>query len=159
MNEYYNLHCNKCGNINKKHIININKQSDIPHYIKYRDEFNNYNFYVYEVYCDTCKNITDHYCVDSGISDIIYLLNKNGLITNSCCEGHLDNVLHKRAYISFNTIYHDRFDMSNELLKYWKLTGSYETIIEIRRDTPIEYLQEKRHLKDLEKYIINYIGG
>lgn len=114
--------------------------------------------------CPNCKQNRVHIIIDKRISKIVSILNKNGLVTKFCCEGHfgVHNISH--SYISFYSKESiDKFDMNNPLLNKWKIDNNdgkapYGYCLRTNRDIcTINDFIDGTYLKELEEYILTYI--
>lgn len=114
--------------------------------------------------CPNCKQNRVHIIIDKRISKIVSILNKNGLVTKFCCEGHFGTHNISHSYISFYSKESiDKFDMNNPLLNKWKIANNdgkapYGYCLRTNRDIcTINDFIDGTYLKELEEYILTCI--
>ena len=114
--------------------------------------------------CPNCKQNRVHIIIDKRISKIVSILNKNGLVTKFCCEGHFGTHNISHSYISFYSKESiDKFDTGNPLLNKWKIDNNdgkapYGYCLRTNRDIcTINDFIDGTYLKELEEYILTYI--
>lgn len=112
--------------------------------------------------CPHCQKVTMCIIVDKYFSKIISKLNKAGIKTDYCCEGHVSDQIEmcEFAYLSFDAYYRQYFDIRHPLLRWWYLDESVSMngelariYLRIKEDCPLRYYKEKRHCIELEEYI------
>lgn len=112
--------------------------------------------------CPNCEKVTRGLIIDSNFANIIASLNRAGIKTDYCCEGHAheNRNLCEFAYLSFDAHYRSYFDMSHPLLRWWYMDehvtivhGLTRIILRIKEDCPLYYYMRKIHCKELKDYV------
>lgn len=118
--------------------------------------------YNIKLFCSHCNKDTVHVSIDYRLGQIISVLNKAGIYTNFCCEGHLERNDISAPYISFIS-YDDllKFDTENELLYLWykeidSVNSRYILRVNFSKLTVDDFIN-LRHIEDLNHYINKYI--
>ena len=135
------------------------KSKDISDDVMYNDIIPRMkNLNTIQSYCKCCGEYTTHFSVDYNMGEIIRMLNLSGVYTDYSCEGH--NMLYDVPYIAFSRGIEvpDYFDMENPLLNHWHIDefpNNYA--IYVNDDSPIDYIRNKKYLKDMKSYVKKYI--
>lgn len=115
--------------------------------------------------CLRCGKTTNHFVVDDAIGMIISELNQRGIKTYFCCSGHAVHGFRNtdEPYILFDSYQMDKFDMTNPVLRYWKLDDpeifmkENRVALRLKEDCPLSYFKKGKYLNDLYNYIIECI--
>lgn len=120
--------------------------------------------YSIALYCPQCGRRTTHVTIDHDMSDIISTLNKSGLLTKFCCQGHFDKGSFSVPYISFVSDYSKSFfDTNDPLLKYWyieeyksdkeDIAYNWGWSLRVKHDIPIIVFRSGEHILNLREYV------
>ena len=164
-NKEYSLICNVCYTIIGRFSMSVNLEFEIE-----SNDLDNNILYKLDPYninpsprckCHICNKIRKCFTVDANMGEIISLLNKNGIYTSNCCEGHTIDSFYSTPYILFKNIKDiNLFDMSDDRLKYWIIRDYHDDMymdgdfsLDLSDSINLKDLFNNKHINDLFDYI------
>lgn len=160
---------NKLGDIEEKIIYSASiKSTNIPTEVLDDIMPQVQGLYQFKAKCKKCGKETMHYVVDYNMGPVLQMLNRLGIRTLFSCESHgfymSEGV--SMPYIAFPTDVKEYFDMDNKLLQYFELDypadsgytdWEFVVCLRVSDSAPVIYITSKEYLKDLKKYIKNFL--